>query len=123
MTQVSGVAWICIAIVLFFVVVNLKLFFNRIVSGDYSFRALFLFFRQKMWMTAGIAIFFGTLYLLFNIFHANLLSTESLLASFHYALENPLVALLWGCIIFVVNAVLILLVRRVIRFICALNDQ
>jgi hypothetical protein len=111
-------AYAVVAFILLYFLISFKDLYQHLRRHGPAWDRLFSLLRVKLWMTFGLALFFGALFLAFNVVTKELLSKEVLIQNFLALLEQPQKLLLWGCTIFVFNAVLIILVRRVIQLLC-----
>ncbi len=72
---------------------------------------VFRYFKQKIYMTAGLGLFFISLYICFNTFASVYLTRETFSQLLQEALKDPSTYVKWAALIFALNAMLIYFVR------------
>lgn len=82
----------------------------------FSLRSLLLNFEQKMWMTAGLGLFFFSLYIGVVFFGSMTIDSNSRLNIFFLLYKHPTQFIYLGLFIFAFASLLSLFVRMVIKF-------
>jgi hypothetical protein len=102
-------------LIAFYFLHSFKNFYIHLEKTGGKISPLFFYFKQKLWMTLGVAIFFALFFIALNLFHKYFYAKETLVQNFLALLEHPEQLLLWGCTLFIVNAVIIILVREIVK--------
>ncbi len=79
-------------------------------------RSLFINFKQKMWMTAGLGIFFAGLYGFLLYYGSIKLDGKAKQALFHNVYQNPVHYIYLGLFIFVSISIIIYILRLIIIY-------
>ena len=85
---------------------------------DCSFARLWIKFGEKMAMTAGLGLFFLLLYLIIALYVMPLVNKQLFLSGFFYGLDHPALYFYLGGALFIGNALLICLIRAIIKAVC-----
>ena len=78
--------------------------------------ALDTYFRKKMWMTAGLGLFFGGLYLTLILLGSHIIDPELRLDIFHLLYKHPVEFIYLGLLVFACTTITIYLIRMIIIF-------
>lgn len=78
---------------------------------DRSLAALVLYFRQKLWMTVGLGLFFGALYLVVVTLAHYYLTADVFVLFLDFGRKHPATVLYGGLCVVAINSALIYLVR------------
>jgi hypothetical protein len=82
---------------------------------DRSWGALLLYFRQKVWMTAGLGLFFISLYLLLAVCGRCFVTSENFSGFLVFGKEHPSLILYLGLLVVALNSMLIYCVRLCVK--------
>ena len=91
-------------------------FFHKPKNQDNFLSPLFFNIKEKIWMTALLGGFFVVFFLLITFFLQSFFNKELLLHTLAIGIKQPGYFFSWGFCIFGFNAILICLIRSVIKF-------